>query len=260
MNRSPISSQNNIERKRYSELSEEERDEFQFSAAEFLIVVSFVIAGTLFGAILDHWKVFGFLPEGLVRALAGTADTLGFAILGLYVSQRFRVNPALDKVVLRVFGLKRDYSKDSLGEYTEWVKGGLIGLTIAFFLQAIVFRASDDPHGLVGVIYAFGFSNLDNSMAGLSVLRKAIMIYGWRNGLSRYWTHPFYVGNFIMIISIPLVSFVFRLLSGFRPDLNVQAGIESGLMDVDTIGAFLIFLLSTRVLDISVPAIETNRS
>jgi len=242
-----------IEYRKYADLSTEERDEFQFSVAEFVVILSFIFSGTLLGAILDQLGILGFLPEGVVRALAGTADTLGFAFLGLYAFWKFQRNPDKDTVVLNVFGLTRKYTRQSMNEYRDWVRGGLIGLGIAFVLQGLVFGISSDPHGLVGVIYAFGFSNIDNFMGGLVVLIATIRCCGCNNGLRRYWTHPFYFGNAIMVIGIPIVTLIIRYLTGFRPDLNIHAGIESGLMDVDSIGAFLIFLLVTRVLRGGVP-------
>ena len=234
-------------------MTRKEKEGLQFSSLEFLIVLLFVISGTLLGAVLDRWGISGLLPEGVVRALAGTADTLGFAVIGLYVSGVFYLNPSKKKLKLKIFNLKREYNKTSKSEHNEWVRGGLLGLAIAFILQILVFNFSSDPHGPVGIIYAFGFSNLDNVMAGLIVLISLVKKYGLKSGSSLYWTHPFYVGNVIMVTLIPCVALLIRLFAEFRPELNLQAGIESGLMDIDSIGAFLIFLFATRVLDIGVP-------
>lgn len=241
-----------------SEVPEEEKDQLQFSLAEFLIILVFVLAGTLLGALLDHLLILGYLPEGIVRALAGTADTLGFMVIGLYAF--FVIKLRKNKVArINVLGLKREFTADSIGEYWSWITGGLIGLAIAFSLHGFVFLASDDPHGLIGVIYSFGYSNMDNFVAGLSVLVMALRQYDLRTALKWYFTHPFYVGNIIMLILIPVTSFLFRYSTGFRPDLNVNAGIESGLMDVDTIGAFVIMLLLTRLFKFGIPKVAKNK-
>jgi len=63
-----------------------------------------------------------------------------------------------------------------------------------------------------------------------------------------------------MLLLIPCVSLLFRLTTGFRPDLNFSAGVESGLMDVDSIGAAVIFLIATKHFNVNVPYVNDDLS
>ena len=237
------------EYRKISELSKEELDEY--SSISWQVII-YVIVGTLVGLLFDRFHVFSFLSEGLVRAIAGTADTLGLMLAAL--------------VALGI-GFARNNSKwakkniPDLGKpkAVTWILGGLFGLFVAFLTQALVFTFSSDPHGPIGVVYAFGFSNLDNTFAGLSVLIAALFNHGKR-GWFLYWKHPFFFGNALMLFLIPCVSLIFRLTTGFRPDLNFTAGVESGLMDVDSIGAAVIFLVATKHFNVSVPYVNDDLS
>lgn len=237
------------EYKKISELSKDELEEY--SSVSWQVII-YVIVGTLVGLLFDQFHVFNFLSEGIVRAIAGTADTLGLTIAALLT------------VLVAYLRSNSKWVKKSIPSFGEpkavtWILGGLFGLLMAFLLQAFVFSFSSDPHGPIGVIYAFGFSNLDNTFAGLSVLAAALHNHGKR-GWFLYWKHPFFFGNAFMLFVIPVVSLIFRLTTGFRPDLNLSAGIESGLMDVDSVGAAVIFLIATKHFGVKVPYINDDLS
>ena len=63
-----------------------------------------------------------------------------------------------------------------------------------------------------------------------------------------------------MLLLIPCVTLLNRLTTGFHPDLNVSAGMESGLMDIDSVGAALIFLVATKYFQATVPYINDDLS
>lgn len=233
--------------RKISELSKEELEEY--SSVSWQVII-YVVVGTFVGLLFDRFHIFNFLSEGVVRAIAGTADTLGLmlaAFVTLMVSFARNHSQWIKKHIPDFGGPKA----------VTWILGGLFGLMIAFLVQALVFTFSSDPHGPIGVIYAFGFSNLDNTFAGLSVLAAVLFNHGKR-GWFLYWKHPFFFGNACMLFVIPCVSLLFRLSTGFRPDLNFSAGVESGLMDVDSIGAAVIFLVATRYFYINVPYLNDD--
>lgn len=237
------------EYRKVSELSNEELEEY---SSVSLQVIVYVIIGTLVGLFLDRLQIFNFFSEGLVRAIAGTADTLGLTFAALLA------------VLVNYLRINSKWAKRNIPDLGEpkavtWIFGGLLGLVIAFLVQALVFTFSSDPHGPVGIIYAFGFSNLDNTFAGLSVLIATLYNHGKR-GWSLYWKHPFFFGNAFMLFIIPISSLIFRLTTGFRPDLNFSAGVESGLMDVDSVGAAIIFLIATKQFNVNVPYVNDDLS
>lgn len=237
------------EYRKVSELSKEELEEY--SSVSWQVIV-YVIVGTLVGLFFDRFHIFNFLSEGLVRSIAGTADTLGLtaaALLTVFITY----------ARAKSSWIKRHIPDLGKPKGVTWILGGLLGLVMAFFVQAVVFTFSSDPHGPIGVVYAFGFSNLDNTFAGLSVLIAALYNHGKR-GWWLYWKHPFFFGNALMLLLIPCISLIVRLTTGFHPDLNVSAGIESGLMDVDSVGAAVVFLISTKYFRVSVPYVNDDLS
>jgi hypothetical protein len=137
----------------------------------------------------------------------------------------------------------------------DWRADGVVG--VAFIVQALVYGFSNDPHGPIGVLYAFAFSNLDNAFMGLVVLIASILNQG-KEGWHRYWRHPFYYGNAIMLVLIPSIALLFRVVTSFRPESNFLAGVESGMMDIDSVGAAIIFLVSTRFLNKPVPRVDDD--
>ena len=219
----------------------------EYSSVSWQLLL-YVLLGVGLGFLLDHLEFVGFLAEAVVRAIAGIADTLGLAIAGVVT------------LVVRELRRRSTWATHHLPDWGDpkavtWVIGGLVGLVIAVILQALVFTLSEDPYGPMGVIYAFGYSNLDNAIAGLFVLVTAVSNHG-REGWMRYWRHPFFVGNAIMLLFIPAVALLIRLLAGFRPDLNSTAAIEAGLMDIDSLGAAAVFLVATRWFNVRVPYID----
>ena len=229
--------------------SKEELQEFSSVSWQVIIYVSI---GIFIALIFDSLKLQGLFPEGIVRGIAGTADTLGLALAALVTQSIF---------LLRKYSTTLHKVLPDLGDpqAVAWIAGGIIGLGFAFLVQALVYRFSSDPYGPVGVVYAFAFSNLDNTIAGLTVMLASVLNQGM-NGWSTYWKHPFYYGNAIMLVLIPLVSVSFRLSTGFRPDTNLLAGLESGIMDVDSVGAALIFLIGTRFFKQRVPKVDDDLS
>ncbi len=228
------------------------REELQeFSSVSWQVII-YVFVGILVAVIFDTLKLQGLFPEGVVRAIAGTADTLGLALAALVTQIVF---------LLRKYSIVLNKVLPNLGDpkAVAWISGGFIGLGLAFIVQALVHSFSSDPYGPVGVVYAFAFSNLDNTIAGLAVLLASLLNQGM-SGWWRYWKHPFYYGNAIMLVLIPLVSVLFRLNTGFRPETNLHAGIESGIMDVDSVGAAIIFLIGTRLFNQPVPKIDDDLS
>lgn len=192
----------------------------EFSSVSWQVII-YVSIGIFIALIFDKLQLNGLIPEGIVRGIAGTADTIGLAIAAL-VTQIFyllRKNSPSFRRMLPDLGKPRAVS---------WVIGGFVGLGIAFLVQALVFKFSSDPYGPIGVVYAFAFSNLDNLFAGLIVLIASLLNQG-KEGWHRYWKHPFYYGNAIMLVLIPLASLSFRLITSFRPDTNFLAGVESGI-------------------------------
>ena len=229
--------------------SKEELQEFSSVSWQ---VIAYVFIGILIALIFDALKLQGLFPEGIVRGIAGTADTLGLALAAL-VTQTIFLLRKHSNVLHRLLPNWGD------PKAIAWIIGGFIGLGLAFLVQALVHRFSSDPYGPVGVLYAFAFSNLDNTIAGLTVLLASVLNQGM-NGWRRYWKHPFYYGNAIMLILIPSVSVIFRLTTGFRPETNLLAGIESGIMDVDSVGAAVIFLIGTQFFNQPVPKVDDDLS
>ena len=231
----------------YDALDEKELAEYSSLSWQVLV---YVLLGIGLGFALDRLEIFGFVAEAVVRAIAGIADTLGLAIAGVIT------------LVIRESRRRSTWANNHLPDWGDpkavtWVIGGLVGVVIAVVLHALVFALSDDPFGPIGVIYAFGYSNLDNTMAGLFVLVAVLSNHG-REGWRRYWRHPFFVGNAIMLLLIPAGALLIRLFAGFRPDLNSTAAIEAGLMDIDSFGAAVIFLVATRWFSIRVPYIDKS--
>ena len=223
----------------------------EYSSVSWQVLV-YVLLGVGLGFALDHLEIIGFVAEAVVRAIVGIADTLGLAIAGVVI------------LVVRELRRRSAWGTHHLPDWGDpkavtWVIGGLVGVVMAVVLQALVFTLSEDPYGPMGVIYAFGYSNLDNAMAGLFVLVAALANHG-REGWLRYWRHPFFVGNAIMLLLIPAVALLIRLFAGFHPDLNSTAAIEAGLMDVDTLGAAAIFLVATKWFNVGVPYIDKRFS
>ena len=239
----------NQKSRKISDLSKEELEEY--SSVSWQVII-YVIIGTLVGLFLDRFHIFNFFSEGLVRAIAGTADTLGltFAAILTILIARARTKSNWAKRYIPDLGNPKAVT---------WIIGGLVGLVAAFFVQALVFTFSSDPHGPIGIVYAFGFSNLDNTFAGLTVLIAALYNHGKRGWLL-YWKHPFFFGNAFMLLFIPIISLAIRLVTGFRPELNFSAGIESGLMDVDSVGAAIIFLIATKHFNVTVPYVNDDFS
>ncbi|OGG30374.1 hypothetical protein A3A63_02920 [Candidatus Gottesmanbacteria bacterium RIFCSPLOWO2_01_FULL_46_9] len=237
------------EYRKVSELNKEELEEY--SSVSWQVII-YVVIGTLVGLLFDRFHIFSFLSEGLVRAIAGTADTLGLTVAAL-VALGVRLARDNSKLV------RKNVPDLGKPKAITWILGGLFGLAVAFLIQALVFTFSSDPHGPIGVAYAFGFSNLDNTFAGLSVLVAALFNHGKR-GWFLYWKHPFFFGNAVMLFLIPCVALLYRLTTGFRPDLNFSAGVESGLMDVDSVGAAIIFLVATKHFGVKVPYVNDDLS
>lgn len=238
---------NQTEFRTAGDLSEEERQEYTSVSIQILF---YVTIGLLIALVFDQLRLTGYLPDGLVRAVTGSADTLGLTLAAIIVYFWEKIRKAYPLASRKL---------SSLGEpkAITWIIGGLLGLGFAFFVQAIIYGFTPDPYAPIGVTYAFAFSNLDNTIAGLTVLVAAILNEG-RNGWSKYWRHPFFVGNAIMLVIIPTVAVIVRTYVGFRPSSNTLAAIESSLMDVDSIGAALIFLFATRVLNYKVPYLDDN--
>ncbi|MBD3360541.1 hypothetical protein GF366_01935 [Candidatus Peregrinibacteria bacterium] len=214
--------------RKVDQLEESERAVYQSISWQILI---YVAAGLVVALMFDELGFIGYLPEGIVRALAGTADTLGLMVAGLISLLRGKEVKA-----------------------PTWIIGGLVGLAAAFLLQAMVYQ-TPNPHGPWGVIYASAFSNFDNAFAGVLVLVFALQNHGFKEGWRRYWRHPFYVGNAIMLAFIPLVDLIVRSFAGFRPDINFSSGLEAGAMDLDSVGAALVFIVATR-RGVRVPRID----
>lgn len=232
--------------------------EYAFGLRDFLTILAFVAVGTGIGYILDRMDIFGFATEAIVRTLAGTADTIGFAFLGLFSLYRLR---NLSKVADGKNRAQAEYEAERIGQNITWVAGGFTGLFIALILQYAVYGSPVDQFGRWGVLYAFGYSNLDNFMAGLFAW-FAVMInhteFHWWCRTRKYFRHPFYLGNSLMIAAIPSAALLVRI-GGFRPDQNLLAGIESGLMDVDSLGAFVIFFILTQLAGYkNYPALNTD--
>ena len=239
----------NSDERQNNDLDQEEWAEYSSVSWQVLV---YVLLGVGLGFVLDHFEVLGFVAEAIVRAIAGIADTLGLAIAGVVT------------LVVRELRRRWTWATHHLPDWGDpkavtWVIGGLLGVMIAVVLQALVFTLSEDPYGPMGVIYAFGYSNLDNTMAALFVLVAAVSNHG-REGWMRYWRHPFFLGNAIMLVLIPAVALLIRLFAGFRPDLNSTAAIEAGLMDVDSLGAAAVFLVATRWFGVRVPYIDKRFS
>lgn len=222
-------------------------DQDEYESISFQIIV-YVLIGLGIALLFDRFNWQGYLPEGLVRMIAGSADTFGltFAAIGIGLIAWLR------QYLPRLPDLGRPKA-------LTWILGGLAGLVLAFGLQALIFALVADPHGPIGVIYAFGFSNLDNTMAGLLVLYAVLRNHG-REGWRRYWQHPFFVGNALMLSLIFIGAILARVIGGFRPDLNIEAGLEAGIMDLDSVGAALIYILATRVFKVAVPEINPDLS
>lgn len=229
------------------ELDADEKDEYTSVSWQILI---YVAIGISLGFLFDRIGYSGYFSEAIVRAIAGTADTMGLmlaAILTVIVGWFRRRSVWADRNI-------RDMGNPKA---VTWIIGGLVGLGLAFLVQSLVFKYAD-PYGPWGVIHAFAFSNLDNTTAGLMVFLGAVANHGFGDGWKRYWTHPFFIGNFIMLILIPLFAVLARVLGNFRPEMNFLAGIEAGLMDLDSVGAALIFLIATRRFKAKVPWINDD--
>ena len=96
-----------------------------------------------------------------------------------------------------------------------------------------------NPYGAVGVIYAIAYSNFDNLFGSLVFLASRIRLENsFKKGLRRFWEQPYQVGNIFAVSLIASVSLLVRL-SGFSPVRNLLAGIEAGIMDVDSVIASL---------------------
>ncbi len=223
----------------------------EFSSVSWQVII-YVSLGIIVALLFDSFQIYGLIPEGIVRGIAGTADTMGLALAAIFTQIVFLVrkqSPYFKKIL-------PDLGKPKA---VSWVIGGFIGLGTAFLIQSLVHAYSNDPYGPIGVVYAFAFSNLDNTFAGLTVLIASTINQG-RDGWRRYWKHPFYYGNAIMLILIPTVSIIVRFSTGFRPETNFLAGVESGLMDVDSVGAAIIFLFGTKLLHQPVPKVNDDLS
>lgn len=223
----------------------------EFSSVSWQVIL-YVAVGIGVALLFDALNISGLIPEGVVRGIAGTADTIGLAVAALVTQIAFVLRERLPH--------SKKYIPD-LGQprAVTWVIGGFIGLGVAFLIQWLVFTLSSDPYGPIGVVYAFAFSNLDNTFAGVTVLFASVVNQGAK-GWRRYWRHPFYYGNALMLLAIPAASLVFRILTGFRPETNFLAGVESGIMDVDSVGAAVIFLVATRFFQQPVPKVDDDLS
>jgi len=167
-----------------NELDADEKEEY--TSVSWQIIV-YVVVGICLGLLFDCMKFSGYFSEAVVRAIAGTSDTLGLmlaAILTVSISW-LRSHSTWASRHLRDMGNPKAVT---------WIIGGLSGLGLAFLVQASVFRFAD-PYGIWGVTYAFAFSNLDNAVAGLMVFLAAVANHGLGDGWRRYWTHPFFAGN-----------------------------------------------------------------
>lgn len=229
------------------ELKADETEEYTSVSWQILI---YVAIGIGIGLLFDRIGYLGYFSEAIVRAIAGTADTMGLMLAAIFTVTVgwFRRHSGWADRNIRDMGAP---------QAVTWIIGGLVGLGLAFLVQGLVFRYTE-PYGPWGVAHAFAFSNLDNTIAGLMVFLAAIANHGFSDGWKRYWTHPFFVGNFIMLVLIPLFAVLVRLLAHFRPEMNFLAGIEAGLMDVDSVGAAVIFLIATRGFKAKVPWINDN--
>jgi hypothetical protein len=232
------------------EINLEQQEFDEYTSISWQVAI-YVLIGTLVALLFDELGLFGYFPEGIVRAIAGTADTLGLALSAIFTWSVFQLRGRFSWAESRL-------SDRGKPKAVTWITGGLIGLLFAFLVQALVYEFAGDPHGPVGVIYAFAYSNLDNTVAGLTVLAATLVNHGVTDGWKRYWRHPYFAGNAFMLVLIPTIALLVRVLTHFRPELNLSAGIESGLMDVDSVGAAIIFLVATRVFKVPVPYVNED--
>jgi hypothetical protein len=179
------------------------------------------LIGIVLGGIADLMGMAGQpLAEGPVRWIAGTTDSMAELV---YV-----------------------YKKRRSGQRSRtevYVFGTLIGTIVGPLLHLFVQTYSHHPYGPIGILYAFGYGNSDNLFGSLVFLLWCLnQGPTLRTGWKAFWSHPFQVGNIIAIICLPLAAYGVRM-SGFIPDTNLQAGLESALLDLDSVIAGLASLL-----------------
>jgi hypothetical protein len=92
----------------------------EFSSVSWQVTI-YVFIGISVALIFDRLHLNGLIPEGIVRGIAGTADTIGLALAALVTQIVFllRKNFSSFKKIIPDLGKPRAVS---------WVIGGLMGL------------------------------------------------------------------------------------------------------------------------------------
>ncbi len=175
------------------------------------------IAGSLLGYIGDSLGYAGNpFVEGFIRLIAGAGDSIAELSL-LFISGLKGVR----------MGIR------------SYIVGKAFGMLLGPILQFFVRISGLNPYGMAGTIYAIAYSNMDNMMGSFAYLitlvrRERSAAGGWR----AFWHEPYQVGNIIAIGTIGTADLLTRFF-GFSPLRNIAAGLEAGIMDIDSLIAWL---------------------
>lgn len=188
---------------------------------EFLEAGKWAVVGAIAGSMLGYiGDTLGYagnpLVEGFVRLVAGAGDSI--AELSLLLVSRLKG--------VRL-GIK------------SYILGKALGMLLGPMLHSLVRISGFNPYGIAGTVYAIAYSNMDNMMGSLAYLFTQVrQERSFRRGWQIFRHEPYQVGNMLAIGAIGTTDLFVRII-GFSPLANIAAGLEAGIMDTDSLLAWL---------------------